>query len=263
MSKYYSQKKEVKSKSSIKKSRQNKKDTIRLNKFIAHSGICSRREADMHISLGTVTVNNKVVTEMGYQVSHHDEVRFDGQRIQAEKKTYLLLNKPKGFLSTSRDDRGRKTVMDLVSNATKSRIVPVGRLDRPTTGLLLFTNDGDLAKKLTHPASKIKKIYHVVLDKNVIQSDINQIRKGFDLEDGFVKADELSYVQGATKREVGIELHSGKNRIVRRIFTHLGYTVISLDRVMFADLTKRDLPRGNWRFLTKQEVINLGMLEAK
>lgn len=263
MSKYYSQKKEVKSKSSLKKSRQNKKDTIRLNKFIAHSGICSRREADMHISLGTVTVNNKVVTEMGYQVSLHDEVRFDGQRIQAEKKTYLLLNKPKGFLSTSRDDRGRKTVMDLVSNATKSRIVPVGRLDRPTTGLLLLTNDGDLAKKLTHPASKIKKIYHVVLDKNVIQSDINQIRKGFDLEDGFVKADELSYVQGATKREVGIELHSGKNRIVRRIFTHLGYTVISLDRVMFADLTKRDLPRGNWRFLTKQEVINLGMLEAK
>lgn len=238
----------------------NTNDGIRLNKFIAHAGICSRREADMHIQLGAVKVNNKVMTELGYKVKPNDEVSFDGQRLQAEKPTYILLNKPKGFITTTRDEKGRKTVMDLVANATKARIVPVGRLDRPTTGLLLFTNDGDLAKKLTHPSSQIKKLYHVVLDKNISGLHMQQIKNGFSLEDGFIQADEVSYVQGATQREVGIALHSGKNRIVRRIFEHLGYDVVSLDRVLFAGLTKRDLPRGHWRHLSKMEIQQLKML---
>jgi len=238
----------------------NKTEAIRLNKYIAHAGICSRREADMHIGLGVVKVNNKVVTEMGFQVQPNDVVHFDGKRINPEKKAYVLLNKPKGFITTTRDDRGRKTVMDLVAKSTKSRIVPVGRLDRPTTGLLLFTNDGDLAKKLTHPSSLIKKLYHVVLDKSLSSTDLSAIRHGVTLDDGPIKADQVSYVHGASKREVGLELHSGKNRIVRRLFEHLGYDVIALDRVVFAGLTKKDLPRGNWRHLTQQEVNNLTML---
>ena len=233
---------------------------IRLNKFIAHAGICSRREADMHIKIGSVKVNNKVMTEMGYKVKPTDEVQFDGQRLKAEKPTYVLLNKPKGFLATTRDEKGRKTVMDLVANATKARIVPVGRLDRPTTGLLLFTNDGDLAKKLTHPSTGVKKLYHVVLDKNVNGQHLQIIKEGITLDDGNIKADEVSYVQGASKREVGIALHSGRNRIVRRIFEYLGYEVITLDRVLFAGLTKKDLPRGHWRHLSQTEVQQLKML---
>ncbi len=233
---------------------------IRLNKFIAHAGICSRREADMHIKIGSVKVNNKVMTEMGYKVKPTDEVQFDGQRLKAEKPTYVLLNKPKGFLATTRDEKGRKTVMDLVANATKARIVPVGRLDRPTTGLLLFTNDGDLAKKLTHPSTGVKKLYHVVLDKNVNGQHLQNIKEGITLDDGSIKADEVSYVQGASKREVGIALHSGRNRIVRRIFEYLGYEVITLDRVLFAGLTKKDLPRGHWRHLSQTEVQQLKML---
>ena len=233
---------------------------IRLNKFIAHAGICSRREADMHIKIGSVKVNNKVMTEMGYKVKPTDEVQFDGQRLKAEKPTYVLLNKPKGFLATTRDEKGRKTVMDLVANATKARIVPVGRLDRPTTGLLLFTNDGDLAKKLTQPSTGVKKLYHVVLDKNVNGQHLQSIKEGITLDDGSIKADEVSYVQGASKREVGIALHSGRNRIVRRIFEHLGYEVITLDRVLFAGLTKKDLPRGHWRHLSQTEVQQLKML---
>ena len=239
---------------------QKKTETTRLNKYIAHAGICSRREADMHIGLGVVKVNNKVVTEMGYQVQPNDVVHFDGKRISPEKKAYVLLNKPKGFITTTRDEKGRKTVMDLVARATKSRIVPVGRLDRPTTGLILFTNDGDLAKKLTHPSSEIKKLYHVVLDKSLSSSDLSAIRRGIELDDGFIKADQASYVHGASKREVGLELHSGKNRIVRRIFEHLGYEVVALDRVVFAGLTKKDLPRGHWRHLNQQEINNLSML---
>jgi 23S rRNA pseudouridine2605 synthase len=227
-------------------------DGVRLNKFIAHAGICSRREADMHIQLGAVKVNNKVMTEMGYKVKPDD--------LQAEKPAYVLLNKPKGFITTTRDEKARRTVMELVANATKSRIVPVGRLDRPTTGLLLFTNDGDLAKKLTHPSSGIKKLYHVVLDKAVSGQHLQRINSGITLEDGSIKADEVSHVQGASKREVGISLHSGRNRIVRRIFEHLGYEVIALDRVLFAGLTKKDLPRGHWRHLTKNEVDKLKML---
>ena len=243
-----------------KKKTQKPSEGIRLNKFIAHAGICSRREADMHIKIGSVKVNNKVMTEMGYKVKPTDEVQFDGQRLQAEKPTYVLLNKPKGFITTTRDEKGRKTVMDLVANATKARIVPVGRLDRPTTGLLLFTNDGDLAKKLTHPSTGVKKLYHVVLDKNVSGQHLQSIKVGIKLDDGSIKADEVSYVQGASKREVGIALHSGRNRIVRRIFESLGYEVITLDRVLFAGLTKKDLPRGHWRHLSQTEVQQLKML---
>ncbi len=243
-----------------KKNTQKSSEGIRLNKFIAHAGICSRREADMYIKLGSVKVNNKVMTEMGYKVKPTDEVQFDGQRLQAEKPTYVLLNKPKGFITTTRDEKGRKTVMDLVANATKSRIVPVGRLDRPTTGLLLFTNDGDLAKKLTQPSTGVKKLYHVVLDKNVSGQHLQNIKAGIKLDDGSIKADEVSYVQGASKREVGIALHSGRNRIVRRIFEYLGYEVITLDRVLFAGLTKKDLPRGHWRHLSQAEVQQLKML---
>ncbi|GLB47797.1 pseudouridine synthase [Neptunitalea lumnitzerae] len=236
-------------------------DGIRLNKFIANAGICSRREADVLIAAGNVTVNGKLVTEMGYKVQPTDEVRFDGKRIVAEPIEYVLLNKPKGFITTTADEKGRKTVMDLVANATRSRIVPVGRLDRPTTGLLLLTNDGDLAKKLTHPASGVSKLYHVGLDKNLTMADMNKIRNGLTLDDGPIEVDEISYIDNAGKREVGVRIHSGRNRIIRRIFAHLGYEVVMLDRVLFANLTKKDLPRGHWRFLTKQEVINLKNLK--
>ncbi|MDA0779313.1 MAG: pseudouridine synthase [Proteobacteria bacterium] len=243
-----------------KENPKNSQEGVRLNKYIAHAGICSRREADMHISLGSVKVNNKVMTELGYKVKPTDVVHFDGQKLQAEKPEYILLNKPKGFITTTRDEKARRTVMDLVANATKSRIVPVGRLDRPTTGLLLFTNDGDLAKKLTHPSTGVKKLYHVVLDKVVSGQHLQQIKSGITLNDGVIKADEVSFVQGASKKEVGIALHSGRNRIVRRIFEHLGYEVITLDRVLFAGLTKKDLPRGHWRHLSQSEVQQLKML---
>ena len=236
------------------------KSTTRLNKYIAHAGICSRREADMHIGLGVVKVNNQVVTELGYQVQEGDVIHFDGKRIIAEKKAYVLLNKPKGFITTTKDERGRKTVMDLVAKSTPNRVVPVGRLDRPTTGLLLFTNDGDLAKKLTHPSSMVKKLYHVVLSKSLKPHDLAQIRMGFTLDDGPVEVDKVSYIQGASKREIGLEIHSGRNRVVRRIFEHLGYELVALDRVLFAGLSKKNLPRGKWRHLTKQEINFLKML---
>ena len=197
---------------------------------------------------------------MGYKVKKTDDVRFDGRRLTPEKKEYILLNKPKNFITTTRDERGRRTVMELVSSASKNRLYPVGRLDRDTTGLLMFTNDGDLAKKLTHPKHGVRKIYHVVLTKNVTVADLRSIREGLELEDGKVNVDEVDYVHGASKKEVGIEIHSGRNRIVRRIFEHLGYEIARLDRVVFAGLTKKDLPRGHWRYLTEQEVINLGMI---
>ncbi len=234
---------------------------IRLNRYIANAGICSRREADTFIAAGNVTVNGKVITEMGYKVKRSDDVRFDGRKLNPEKKEYVLLNKPKNFITTTRDEKGRRTVMELVSGASNNRLYPVGRLDRNTTGLLLFTNDGDLAKKLTHPKHGVRKIYHVFLDKNVTIADIRKIRDGLELEDGKIEVDEVDYVSGASKKEVGIEIHSGKNRIVRRIFEHLGYEVSKLDRVVFAGLTKKDLPRGHWRYLTQQEVINLGMIK--
>lgn len=233
---------------------------IRLNKYIANAGVCSRREADTLIAAGNVTVNGKVVNEMGYKVSPGDEVRFDGRLLKAEKMEYVLLNKPRNFITTTRDEKGRRTVMELIASASSARLLPVGRLDRNTTGLLLFTNDGDLAKRLTHPKHGVRKIYHVELDKSLKASDLNKIQEGLELEDGPVEVDEVSYVTGAPKREVGIRIHSGRNRIVRRIFEHLGYDVVKLDRVSFAGLTKKDLPRGHWRYLTAQEVNNLRMI---
>ncbi len=247
-------------KKTVRPKTQKRDDSIRLNKYIANAGICSRREADMHISIGSVSVNGKVITAMGYKVKPGDQVRFDGRLIKPERPEYILLNKPKGFLSTTKDEKARKTVMDLIANATNARVVPVGRLDRPTTGLLLFTNDGDLAKHLMHPSSNIRKIYHVVLDKKLSQTHFNEIKNGVELEDGMMEVDEISWIPSATKREVGVRIHSGKNRIVRRLFEHFEYNVERLDRVVFAGLTKKDLPRGHWRHLTQQEVINLKML---
>ncbi len=236
--------------------------TVRLNKYISNAGICSRREADMYIKAGNVTVNGKVVTEMGYQVMSNDLVKFDDNSINPEIKRYVLLNKPKDYITTVEDERGRKTVMDLVFNACKERIYPVGRLDRNTTGLLLFTNDGDLAKKLTHPKHNIHKLYHITLDKKLIAADLKKISDPkFEVEDLPVYVDNISYVEGSPKNEIGVEIHSGRNRIVRKIFESLGYTVVKLDRVIFAGLTKKDLPKGRWRHLTEQEVINLKMIK--
>ncbi|MBA6155927.1 rRNA pseudouridine synthase [Tenacibaculum sp. S7007] len=233
---------------------------VRLNKYISNSGICSRREADTYIEHGSVTVNGDLVTEMGYKVQPGDEVRFDGTLISIEKKRYILLNKPKNYITTMEDDRGRKTVMELIANATKERIYPVGRLDRNTTGLLLFTNDGEMAKKLTHPKHDVRKLYHASLDKKLSLSDLDKLRGDVIIEGRKVFIDAVSYVEGERKTEVGIEIHSGRNRIVRKIFENYGYTVKKLDRVVFAGMTKKNLPRGRWRELTSQEVNNLQMI---
>ncbi|MBK1438728.1 pseudouridine synthase [Parapedobacter sp. ISTM3] len=231
---------------------------IRLNRYIANSGICSRRKADELIQAGVVSVNGHVVTELGVKVDpSKDEVRYNGERLKREKMVYVLLNKPKDYITTTDDPQERRTVMQLVSKASKERIYPVGRLDRNTTGLLLLTNDGNLAEKLSHPRNNVVKIYNVELNKSLAQGDLNKIAFGLELEDGFVKPDTISYVQGGSKREVGIQIHSGKNRIVRRIFEHLGYEVIKLDRVVYANLTKKDLPRGRWRYLEEKEIIQL------
>lgn len=232
---------------------------IRLNKYIANAGICSRREADVLIATGAIKVNGEVVTEMGHKVMPTDEVRYGDQVLQREKPVYVLLNKPKDYITTTDDERGRANVMELVRDACEERIYPVGRLDRDTTGLLLFTNDGDLTKKLTHPSSQIEKTYAVELDKPFASVDMEMLRNGVELRDGVITPDEVEYV-GEGKKEVGITIHSGKNRIVRRIFESLGYEVVKLDRVIFAGLTKKDLPRGRWRFLTKNEVSFLKML---
>jgi len=233
---------------------------IRLNKYISNSGVCSRREADVYIKAGSATVNGKLVTEMGHIVTLGDEVRFDGSLINQEQKRYVLLNKPKNYITTMEDERGRKTVMELIANATKERIYPVGRLDRNTTGLLLFTNDGELAKKLTHPKSNIQKIYHATLDKKLANTDLIKISEGFMLDEKRVIVDDISYVVNQPKTEVGVKIHSGRNRIVRRIFEHFDYSVVKLDRVIFAGLTKKDLPRGHWRHLTEMELNTLRML---
>ena len=233
---------------------------IRLNKFISNAGICSRREADVYIKGGSASVNGKLVTEMGHKVTLGDEVRFDGSLINQEQKRYVLLNKPKNYITTMDDDRGRKTVMELISNASKERIYPVGRLDRNTTGLLLFTNDGELAKKLTHPKNNIQKIYHATLDKKLSNSDLIKISEGFMLDEKRVVVDDISYVMNQPKTEIGVKIHSGRNRIVRRIFEHFDYSVVKLDRVIFAGLTKKDLPRGHWRHLTEMELNTLRML---
>lgn len=232
---------------------------VRLNKYLANAGICSRREADEFIQAGVVSVNGQVVTELGTKVLRTDDIRFHDQKVSMEKKVYVLLNKPKDCVTTSDDPQLRKTVMDLVKNACPERIYPVGRLDRNTTGVLLLTNDGDLASKLTHPKFLKKKIYHVFLDKKVTAHDMQQIATGITLEDGEVHADAIEYASATDKSQVGIEIHSGKNRIVRRIFESLGYRVVKLDRVLFAGLTKKNLRRGDWRFLTEKEVDMLRM----
>ncbi|WP_312075938.1 pseudouridine synthase [Chryseobacterium sp.] len=257
---------EDKNKSFVQKRRLSKidkdihKDTIRLNKYIANSGICSRREADELITQGLVEVNGKVVTEMGYQVQKVDKVVFDGQNITPEKPVYVLLNKPKGYISTTKDDKARKTVMDLVANASPYRVFPVGRLDRSTTGVILLTNDGHMTKKLTHPSFDAKKIYHVTLDKKLTNEDMKLIAEGIRLDEGVAVVDQISFIEGKPKNEVGIEIHIGWNRVIRRIFQRLGYEVEALDRVMFAGLTKKNIKRGHWRILTELEVNNLKML---
>jgi 23S rRNA pseudouridine2605 synthase len=234
-------------------------EPVRLNKFLANAGVCSRREADEFIQAGVVTVNGQVITELGTKILRTDEVKFHDQPVTIEKKVYVLLNKPKDYVTTSDDPQQRKTVMDLVKNACPERIYPVGRLDRNTTGVLLLTNDGDLASKLTHPKYLKKKIYHVYLDKNVTAHDLQAIAEGIQLEDGEIKADDVQYADAVDKKQVGIEIHSGKNRIVRRIFESLGYRVVKLDRVQFAGLTKKNLRRGDWRYLTEEEVDRLRM----
>ena len=234
-------------------------EPIRLNKYLANAGVCSRREADDFIQAGVVKVNGEIVTELGTKVKRTDIVLFHDQQVNIEKKVYVLLNKPKDYVTTSDDPQNRKTVMDLVKGACRERIYPVGRLDRNTTGVLLLTNDGELATKLTHPQYLKKKIYHVYLDKNVTAADIKQIADGIMLEDGEIHADAIEYASETDRKQVGIEIHSGRNRIVRRIFEHLGYKVIRLDRVYFAGLTKKNVRRGDWRFLTEQEVSMLWM----
>ena len=232
---------------------------MRLNKFLANAGVCSRRDADKYIEAGVVSVNGVVVTELGTKVLRTDEIKFHDNPVNIEKKVYVLLNKPKGYVTTSDDPQNRKTVMDLVHNACPERIYPVGRLDRNTTGVLLLTNDGELASKLTHPKFLKKKIYHVTTDQNVSAADLRQIAEGITLEDGEIKADEIEYASATDKKLVGIEIHSGKNRIVRRIFESLGYHVVKLDRVYFAGLTKKNVRRGDWRYLTEKEVQMLRM----
>lgn len=260
------EKDEDKAKSFVQKRRLEKlaksenKETIRLNKYIANSGICSRREADELITQGLVEVNGKVISELGYQVQKTDRVVFDGQGITPEKPVYVLLNKPKGYISTTKDEKMRKTVMDLVANASPYRLFPVGRLDRSTTGVILLTNDGHMTKKLTHPSFNMKKIYHVTLDRKISKEDMQAIADGIRLEEGVAEVDAISYIDGKPKNEVGIEIHIGWNRVVRRIFQKMGYEVEALDRVMFAGLTKKNVKRGYWRILTDLEVNNLKML---
>lgn len=228
-----------------------------MNRFLSQSGVASRREADDLITAGVVQVNGKVVTELGTKVGPGDRVHYGGQRLSMEKKRYVLLNKPKDFITTTDDPQNRRTVMALIDDACTERLYPVGRLDRHTTGLLLMTNDGDLAKKLTHPSHGAEKIYHVTLDKSVTKTDLEKLVTGINLDDGPANADEASYVASGTKKEVGIKIHMGRNRIVRRMFEAMGYEVLKLDRVVFAGLTKRDLPRSKWRHLTEKEVLFL------
>ncbi|MFN4761795.1 pseudouridine synthase [Gillisia sp. Q332] len=237
-----------------------KSDGIRLNKYIANSGMCSRRDADIFIAAGNVSVNGKPVTEMGYKVKLSDDVKFDGIKVNPEKPEYIVLNKPRGFYTTGSLEKGSKTVMDLISKATKGKVVPVGKLDRQASGLLLFTNDGTLEKQLGKPKNGIRQIYHVELTKPVQPEDLDKIRSGVTLEDGKVKVQEVSFIENRPHNEVGIETNSVKPHVVQRIFKSLGYEVEKLDRVVFGGITKKDLPRGNWRVLTKQEIINLKAL---
>tara|TARA_R100000935_G_scaffold37980_1_gene59130 strand:+ start:1936 stop:2811 length:876 start_codon:yes stop_codon:yes gene_type:complete len=237
-----------------------KQEGIRLNKYIANSGACSRRDADIYIGAGNVTVNDKIVTEMGYRVKPNEEVKFDGRRVIPEKPEYILLNKPKGFFTTGSLEKGSRTVMDLIANATKSKVAPVGKLDRQATGLLLFTNDGTLEKQLGKPKNGIRQIYHLELNKPISFEELKRIEDGITLEDGKVKVQDVSYIDNRPKNELGIETNSIKPHVIQRLFKSLGYEVEKLDRVTFGGLTKKDLPRGNYRTLTKQEIINIKML---
>jgi 23S rRNA pseudouridine2605 synthase len=234
-------------------------DVIRLNKYVANSGMCSRRDADMHIATGLVSVNGKIITEMGYKVKLEDEVRFDGARINPEKKAYVLLNKPKGFATTTSEGKGR-TVMDLVSNATNSRIKPIGRLGRNSKGLLLFTNDDSVVKKFTNSKNGVARLFQIELDKNLKFEDLKKIREGFKVEGKLIAVEEVSYIDGGTKREIGLKIKNTGNSIIRTIFEHLKYDIISLDCVSIAHLTKKDIPRGHWKHLTELEISNLKML---
>ncbi len=234
-------------------------EEIRLNRYLASTGICSRREADEFIRAGLVTVNGQLVTEMGVRIKPGDEVKYNGEALKEEKKVYILLNKPKDYVTTVEDPHAKKTVLDLIKGACRERVYPVGRLDRNTTGVLLLTNDGDLTKKLTHPKYEKLKIYHVHLSKGLKHADLEKIATGVHLEDGLIKADAISYADPVDKTQVGIEIHSGRNHIVRRIFESLGYEVVKLDRVYFAGLTKKNLHRGEWRRLSEKEISMLKM----
>ncbi len=238
----------------IKANTEGSKDATRLNKFLANAGLASRREADKLIAAGLVEINGKVIQEMGYKVGPRDTVKFNGSIVRREKKVYYVLNKPKGYITTTDDPKARKTVMELMANTGQERIYPVGRLDRQTMGVLLFTNDGDFAKKLTHPSHGARKIYDVTLDKKLTLADFHAISEGLELNDGPIKVDEISFIDGKEKNQVGVVLHSGRNRIVRRIFQHLGYEVVKLDRTVFAGITKKNLRRGQWRSLSPKEV---------
>ncbi len=243
-----------------KEDQHKRQESIRLNKYIANAGVCSRREADKLIQNGEIKVNGKVIEELGYQVKKTDKVTYKGKKLNPEKLVYVLLNKPKNFITTTEDPQERRTVMHLVAKACSERIYPVGRLDRNTTGLLLLTNDGELAKKLSHPSYGVQKLYQVDLDKPITDKDFLSIQQGVMLEDGLAKVDEIGLVN-ETRKSLGVQIHIGRNRIVRRIFEHLGYQVVRLDRVMYAGLTKKDLPRGTWRFLDEKEVVKLKYLK--
>ncbi|MCJ7465627.1 MAG: pseudouridine synthase [Maribacter sp.] len=236
-------------------------DLIRLNKYVANSGVCSRRDADIYIAAGNITVNGKPITEMGYKVKLTDEVKFDGRLLNPEKKEYVLLNKPKDFSTTVRDEKGRRNVAGLISNASKATLLPIDKMDKNATGLLLFTNDGDMTKRLKNPKNGLRKIYHVVLDKELRSADLVKIKEGIVLDEKPVRVQDVSFIDDAPKREVGIEIYSSKNKVVEHIFEHLEYEVVKIDRVVYGGLTKKDLPRGHWRYLTEQEVINLGMIK--
>lgn len=245
-------------KNKAKKNISAKDGQIRLNKYIADAGVCSRREADKLIQAGAIKVNGEIVTELGKKVKVTDKVQYGEETLKREDLVYVLLNKPKDYITTTDDPQDRKTVMTLVQNACKERIYPVGRLDRNTTGLLLFTNDGELAKKLIHPRHKVKKLYHVILDKPLAKEDLMNISAGVKLEEGVIQVDDIAYdMSQPGKKSVGISIHSGQNHVVRRIFQHYGYEVVKLDRTLFGPLTKKDLPRGKWRYLTDEEIIML------
>jgi len=236
-------------------------NSIRLNKYVANSGVCSRRDADIYIAAGNITVNGKPITEMGYKVKLTDEVKFDGRLLNPVKKEYVLLNKPKDFSTTVRDEKGKRHVSGLISNASKSKLLPVDKLDKEDTGLLVFTNDGDLTKRLKSPINGLRKIYHLVLDRELRSADLKKIQEGVTVEDKIVRVQDISFIDNAPKREVGIEIFSSRGKIVERLFEELDYKIIKLDRVVYGGLTKRDLPRGHWRYLTEQELVNLKMVK--